>query len=253
MTQPFKTMLLVLFPLCIPLLKIGFSFFSAISRKGKQHPHRLGFQPNRSGFRSFPAAFRRLSFCALFSFALKVFPFYPCLLFKIPAISAKNSGFSSKYRESFILFLPFLHPPVMMKIKYTLNSRYIYLLFIMKRWGQVETRAPLFSKENLRRLIVPLMIEQLLTVTVGMADTMMVSAAGEAAISGVSLVDNINLLIINILSALTTAARSSPPNIWARRTAGMPANPPNSFCLPHCSFPSPWRPLPSFSTGDCSL
>ena len=66
----------------------------------------------------------------------------------------------------------------MMKIKYTLNSRYIYLLFIMKRWGQVETRAPLFSKENLRRLIVPLMIEQPLTVTVGMADTMMVSAAG---------------------------------------------------------------------------
>lgn len=92
----------------------------------------------------------------------------------------------------------------MMKIKNTLNFRYIYLLFIMKRWGQVETRAPLFSKENLRRLIVPLMIEQLLTVTVGMADTMMVSAAGEAAISGVSLVDNINLLIINILSALTT-------------------------------------------------
>ena len=48
------------------------------------------------------------------------------------------------------------------------------------------------------------MVEQFLAVTVGMADTMMVSYAGEAAISGVSLVDMLNVLIINIFAALAT-------------------------------------------------
>ena len=41
-------------------------------------------------------------------------------------------------------------------------------------------------------------------VTVGMADTMMVSRCGEAAISGVSLVDMINNLIIVLFAALAT-------------------------------------------------
>ena len=54
------------------------------------------------------------------------------------------------------------------------------------------------------RLILPLIAEQTLAVTIGMLDTVMVSAAGEAAISGVSLVDQINILLINIFSALTT-------------------------------------------------
>ena len=62
----------------------------------------------------------------------------------------------------------------------------------------------LFSKEELRRLIVPLMIEQILAVTIGMADTMMVANVGEAAVSGVSLVDSINILLINIFSAMAT-------------------------------------------------
>lgn len=52
--------------------------------------------------------------------------------------------------------------------------------------------------------MVPLVIEQLLLMTVGMADTMMVTSAGEAVVSGVSLVDNLNILIINIFSALCT-------------------------------------------------
>ena len=49
-------------------------------------------------------------------------------------------------------------------------------------------REPLFSQKELLVLAVPLLVEQLLEVTVGMADTMMVSRCGEAAISGVSLV-----------------------------------------------------------------
>ena len=63
---------------------------------------------------------------------------------------------------------------------------------------------PIFTTNDLLRLIVPLLIEQLLATTVGMADTMMVSRCGEAAISGVSLVDMINNLIINLLAALAT-------------------------------------------------
>ena len=65
-------------------------------------------------------------------------------------------------------------------------------------------RKPLFTKEELLRLTWPLLVEQLLEVTVGMADTMMVSRCGEAAISGVSLVDMINNLIIVLFAALAT-------------------------------------------------
>lgn len=61
----------------------------------------------------------------------------------------------------------------------------------------------LFSKRDLFTIIAPLMIEQLLAVTIGMLDTVMVSSAGEAAISGVSLVDNVNILLVYLFSALS--------------------------------------------------
>lgn len=62
----------------------------------------------------------------------------------------------------------------------------------------------LFSKEDLKKLIVPLIIEQVLAVSIGLFDTLMVSSCGEAAVSGVSLVDSISVLLIQILSALAT-------------------------------------------------
>ncbi|MCI9297022.1 MAG: MATE family efflux transporter [Lachnospiraceae bacterium] len=62
----------------------------------------------------------------------------------------------------------------------------------------------MFSRQQLRRLIFPLIVEQILAITVGMVDTMMISYAGEAAISGVSLVDMINVLLINIFAAVAT-------------------------------------------------
>ena len=62
----------------------------------------------------------------------------------------------------------------------------------------------MYRGKKLARLIIPLVIEQLFSITVGMADIIMVSAAGDAAVSGVSLVDSINVLIINIFSALAT-------------------------------------------------
>lgn len=60
----------------------------------------------------------------------------------------------------------------------------------------------MFSNRQLIRLIFPLLIEQLFMMLVGMADTIMVSAAGEAAISGVSIVNDVNNLIISILTAI---------------------------------------------------
>lgn len=62
----------------------------------------------------------------------------------------------------------------------------------------------MFSNRELANLIGPLVIEQLLAVFVGMADSIMVANVGEAAVSGVSLVDNIMILIINIFAALAT-------------------------------------------------
>ncbi len=60
----------------------------------------------------------------------------------------------------------------------------------------------MFTNSQLRRLILPLLVEQLLVMLVGMADTIMVSAAGEAAIPGVSIVNDVNNLIISILTAI---------------------------------------------------
>ena len=62
----------------------------------------------------------------------------------------------------------------------------------------------LFDDRSLKRLIAPLIVEQILAVTVGMVDTMMVSSVGEAATSGVSLVDMINTLLINVFAAVGT-------------------------------------------------
>ena len=69
---------------------------------------------------------------------------------------------------------------------------------------QTVTENRLFSKKDLRKLIIPLILEQTLAITVGMADTMMISSAGETAVSGVSLVDMFNNLIISVLAALAT-------------------------------------------------
>ena len=70
--------------------------------------------------------------------------------------------------------------------------------------GVFFTSKELFPNAALKKLIFPLVIEQVLAITVGLADTMMVSSVGEAAVSGVSLVDMLNVLIINIFSALAT-------------------------------------------------
>ena len=60
----------------------------------------------------------------------------------------------------------------------------------------------LYSNTDLRKLLIPIIIEQLLSSLMGTVDTMMVSNVGSAAISAVSLVDSINILVIQALSAL---------------------------------------------------
>lgn len=62
----------------------------------------------------------------------------------------------------------------------------------------------LFTQKDLKKLIIPLIIEQTLAISIGLFDTLMVSSCGEAAVSGVSLVDSISVLLIQIMSALAT-------------------------------------------------
>lgn len=67
-----------------------------------------------------------------------------------------------------------------------------------------NTKTRLFSNRQLVKLIIPLVIEQCLTMLVGLCDGVMVSSAGEAAISGVSLVDMINAVVLTLFGALAT-------------------------------------------------
>ena len=67
------------------------------------------------------------------------------------------------------------------------------------KWDDLE-----FSNLDLKKLLIPLMIENLLTAFMGMADSMMVTRVGSEAISAVSLTDSINTLVIQMFSAIAT-------------------------------------------------
>ena len=77
-----------------------------------------------------------------------------------------------------------------------------------------------FTKADLRRLIVPLVIEQLLSITVGLSDSLMVSQVGEAAISAVSLVDTVNVLLVNAFASLATGGAVITGQYLGRREIG---------------------------------
>lgn len=74
----------------------------------------------------------------------------------------------------------------------------------MNKKIKIDRSSYLFDNRALVSLIIPLIIEQLLAVLVGMADSIMIASVGEAAVSGVSLVDQIMVLLINIFAALAT-------------------------------------------------
>ena len=77
-----------------------------------------------------------------------------------------------------------------------------------------------FSREDLRRLMIPLVIEQLLAITVGLADSLMVAQVGAAAISAVSLVDTVNVLLVNAFAALATGGAVIAGQYLGRREMG---------------------------------
>ncbi len=67
-----------------------------------------------------------------------------------------------------------------------------------------ENKKYLFSNKDLVALLIPLIIEQMLAMVVGLADSIMIANVGESAVSGVSLVDSCMMLLINIFAALAT-------------------------------------------------
>ena len=71
---------------------------------------------------------------------------------------------------------------------------------IIKSKGSINTM--MFTRRQIIALLIPLMLEQVLSGLMGIADTMMVTTVGESAISAVALVDSINTLMLNLLSAL---------------------------------------------------
>ena len=73
----------------------------------------------------------------------------------------------------------------------------------MKR-EKIDRSHYLFDNKMLVALIIPLIIEQLLAVLVGLADGIMIAQVGESAVSGVSLVDQVMTLLINLFGALAT-------------------------------------------------
>lgn len=62
----------------------------------------------------------------------------------------------------------------------------------------------LFTDQKIKEMIIPLFFEQLLVMLVGLADTLVVSYAGEAAVSGVSLVNQFNTIFIYLFTALAS-------------------------------------------------
>lgn len=74
----------------------------------------------------------------------------------------------------------------------------------VKQRKTIDRSSYLFDNRALATLFIPLIIEQLLAILVGMADSIMIANVGEAAVSGVSLVDQIMVLLINLFGALAT-------------------------------------------------
>ena len=73
-----------------------------------------------------------------------------------------------------------------------------------KEYPVPDSDIQLYNKEQLKRLLIPLMFEQVLTALMGSVGTIMVTNIGSAAIFAVSLVDSLNILIINIFTAMAT-------------------------------------------------
>ena len=83
-----------------------------------------------------------------------------------------------------------------------------------------STIAQRWNNRALFDLLWPLMVEQVLLVAMGAADTFMVSSVGEFAVSGVNIVDNINHLLIIAFTALSTGGAIVVSQYIGRRDHG---------------------------------
>ncbi len=68
----------------------------------------------------------------------------------------------------------------------------------------MDKQAEHFSKQELKKMVIPLFLEQLLVMLVGLCDTLIISYAGEDAVSGVSLVNQFNTIFIYLFTALAS-------------------------------------------------
>ena len=68
----------------------------------------------------------------------------------------------------------------------------------------LKTKGTLFTGRDLRRLLLPLIAELIFTALMGTADTVMVARVGDAAVSGVSLVDAVNNVMLMVFTATST-------------------------------------------------
>ena len=73
---------------------------------------------------------------------------------------------------------------------------------LFKKKETIPSQELIFNRKAILKIIVPMFVQQVLNMTVGMVDSMMVSHAGEAAVSGVSLVNTLDNMLIVFFTAL---------------------------------------------------
>ncbi|MBO5335699.1 MAG: MATE family efflux transporter [Lachnospiraceae bacterium] len=94
----------------------------------------------------------------------------------------------------------------------------------------------MFTEDKLRKLIIPLIIEQFLAVAMGMADTFMVSSCGEAAVSGISLVDTICILMFGLFTAMSSGGSVVVAQYMGKKDRDMVGKASNQLFLAVGSF-----------------
>ncbi len=75
---------------------------------------------------------------------------------------------------------------------------------IQKERVSVKEESEMFSKREIFKITLPLIVQQVLATTVAMVDSVMVSAAGETAVAGVSLVGMLDTMLVILFSSLVT-------------------------------------------------
>ena len=95
----------------------------------------------------------------------------------------------------------------------------------------MEEKQMPFSGKDLQKMIVPLFLEQLLVMLVGIADTLVVSYAGEAAVSGVSLVNQFDTIFIYLFTALASGGAVVISQYIGRKDSGSAGEPASQLLM----------------------